>query len=149
MHLVKRNRGYILLEVLILLNIISILILLSSRIIVENITKAKLYQIKNDILTLSLDESSLIKEATIDINDNEELYENMKDSDKVNDVNYLYTYSKDSNLNIKIKEGKIFLIRKNKSGDLYRAMTSKIKKIEEEEKIILIPTSYIEYNLNL
>lgn len=73
----------------------------------------------------------------------------MKDSDKVNDVNYLYTYSKDSNLNIKIKEGKIFLIRKNKSGDLYRAMTSKIKKIEEEEKIILIPTSYIEYNLNL
>lgn len=148
MYLDKRNRGYILLEVLILLNIISIFILLNSKIIIENITKAKLYGINNDVLTLSRDENNLINEAIIDINSNEEIYKNLIDKDKVSEVDYLYQYSNDSNLSLKIKEGKIFLIRKNKAGDLYRAMISKLKIKGDREEIIILPTSYQEYNLN-
>lgn len=149
MYLDKRNRGYILLEVLILLNVISLFIILNSKIIVENVTKANLYQINEDILTLSLDENKLINEAIIDINNNEEVYKNLIDSNKVTEVNYLYKYSQDSNLNIHIKEGKIFLVRKSKRGNLYRTMISKVKKKGDEEEIIIIPTSYIVYNLNI
>lgn len=149
MHLDKRNRGYILLEVLILLNVISLFIILNSKIIVENVTKANLYEINDDILTLSLDENNLINEAIIDINNNEEVYKNLIDSNKVTEVNYLYKYSQDSNLNIRIKEGKIFLVRKSKRGNLYRTMISKVKKKGDEEEIIIIPTSYIVYNLNI
>lgn len=149
MYLDKRNRGYILLEVLILLNVISLFIILNSKIIVENVTKANLYQINDDILTLSLDENNLINEAIIDINNNEEVYKNLIDSNKVTEVNYLYKYSRDSNLSIYIKEGKIFLVRKSKNGNLYRTMISKVKKRGDEEEIIIIPTSYIVYNLNI
>ncbi len=149
MYLNKRKRGYILLEVLILLNVISLFIILNSKTIVENVTKARLYQINDDILTLRLDENNLIKEASLDINNNEEIYKNLIDSNKVTEVNYLYKYSKDSNLNIYIKEGKIFLIRKNKSGDLYRIMMHKVKKRGNKEEIIIIPTSYLAYNLNI
>jgi competence protein ComGC len=148
-YLNKRKRGYILLEVLILLNVISLFIILNSKTIVENVTKARLYQINDDILTLRLDENNLIKEASLDINNNEEIYKNLIDSNKVTEVNYLYKYSKDSNLNIYIKEGKIFLIRKNKSGDLYRIMMHKVKKRGNKEEIIIIPTSYLAYNLNI
>lgn len=148
MYLDKRNRGYILLEVLILLNIISIFILLNSKIIIENITKAKLYGINNDVLTLSRDENNLINEAIIDINSNEEIYENLIDKDKVSEVDYLYQYSNDNNLSLKIKEGKIFLIKQNQGGDLYRAMISKLKIKGDREEIIILPTYYQEYNLN-
>lgn len=148
MHLNKRNRGYILLEVVILLNVISLFIILNSKIIIENVTKANLYQINDDILTLSLDENNLINEAIIDINNNEEIYKNLIDSDQSNKVNYLYEYSKDSNFNIYINQGKIFLVRKSKSRDLYRVMIPKVKKRGNEEEIIIIPTSYIVYNLN-
>lgn len=148
MYLDKRNRGYILLEVLILLNIISIFILLNSKIIIENITKAKLYGINNDVLTLSRDENNLINEAIIDINSNEEIYKNLIDKDKVSEVDYLYQYSNDNNLSLKIKEGKIFLIKQNQGGDLYRAMISKLKIKGDREEIIILPTYYQEYNLN-
>lgn len=148
MYLDKRNRGYILLEVLILLNIISIFILFNSKIIIENITKAKLYRINNDVLTLSRDENNLINEAIIDINSNEEIYKNLIDKDKASEVDYLYQYSNDSNLSLKIKEGKIFLIRQNQGGDLYRAMISKLKIKGDREEIIILPTYYQEYNLN-
>lgn len=149
MHLKKKNEGYILLEVLLLLGIISLLIVLNSKIIVQNISKVKLYEIEDDILTLSIDESALIDEANININNNEELCAKLKDSTKQNEINFNYEYSKDSNLYIKIVSGKIFLIKKSSSGNLYRGMKLKILNGDGGEKVTVIPTTYIEFNLNL
>lgn len=149
MYLKKRKQGYILLEVLLLVGVVSFLLMVNSKVIVENITKSSLYQIKDDILTLSLNESNLIYEANLEINNSEELVETLADSNKVKSLNYNYTYSKDKNLKIKMVKGQMFLIRYENKKELYRLMDFKVKKIDDKEQIAITPTKYISYNLNL
>lgn len=149
MYLKKRKQGYILLEVLLLVGVVSFLLMVNSKIIVENITKSSLYQIKEDILTLTLNESNLIYEANLEINNSEELVETLADSNKAKSLNYNYTYSKDKNLKIKMVKGQMFLIRYEKNKELYRWMDFKVKKVDDKEQIIITPKKYISYNLNL
>lgn len=149
MYLKKRKQGYILLEVLLLVAMVSFLLMVNSKIIVENITKSSLYKINDDILTLTLNESNLIYEANSEINNNKELIETLADSNKVDSFNYNYTYSKDNNLKLKMVKGQMFLIRYENKKEQYRWMDFKVKKVDDKEQIIITPTKYISYNLNL
>ena len=58
MYIVKKH-GVIMLEVLILLNILIVLIVLSSKTIVANSSKYSLYEIGEDVLTLTNEENQL------------------------------------------------------------------------------------------
>ena len=51
------------LEVVMLLNVLLILIVLSSKMIIANVSKFSLYEIKEDILTLSSEEYELLNEV--------------------------------------------------------------------------------------
>ena len=62
MYIVKKH-GVIMLEVLILLNILIVLIVLSSKTIVANSSKYSLYEIGEDVLTLTNEENKLIEEV--------------------------------------------------------------------------------------
>ena len=59
MYIVKKH-GVIMLEVLILLNILIVLIVLSSKTIVANSSKYSLYEIGEDVLTLTNEENKLV-----------------------------------------------------------------------------------------
>ena len=59
----NKNNGVIMLEVVMFLNVLLILIVLSSKMIIANVSKFSLYEIKEDILTLSSEEYELLNEV--------------------------------------------------------------------------------------
>ena len=85
MYIVKKH-GVIMLEVLILLNILIVLIVLSSKTIVANSSKYSLYEIGEDVLTLTNEENKLIEEVKeVIFNDQEILnkFESYKDDNSI------------------------------------------------------------------
>ena len=92
MYIVKKH-GVIMLEVLILLNILIVLIVLSSKTIVANSSKYSLYEIGEDVLTLTNEENKLIEEVKeVIFNDQEILnkFESYKDD---NSISFEYCFN--------------------------------------------------------
>lgn len=138
-----------LIEVLFLFSVISLLLLVNSKIIIENMKKCSLYKINDDVLSLSSEESSLINEVILDITKNREIFEKIKNNDELKSFNYIHEYSKNNKLEIKIVNGKMFLIKNDRNSNLYRAMIFEIRKDKEIEKLVIIPEKYIAYNMDL
>ena len=80
MH-IKNKKGFVLLEVLIVINILIVLISLYARQNLVNIRKAKYYTIKEDIMTLNIEEEQFIKESEIKISSDIELVTKLKEND--------------------------------------------------------------------
>ena len=138
MHL-KRKKGFILLETLIILNILIILISLYAKENFINLRKSKYYTIKEDIMTLTIEEEELIKEVEKNISLNMDIITKLKGNGV--DEKIQLTSSKDKDLLIEIFEKDIYLIHKNGLDKKYRKLEYNIG--NEGMKIKLRPTRYV------
>lgn len=138
MH-IKSKRGFALLEVLIVINILIVLISLYARQNIINIRKSKYYKVKEDIMTLDIEEEQFIKESEIkmasDISLITKLKENgVDESVKIVSIN-------DTNLYIEILKKDIYLIHKKGLEKKYRKLEYEI--LSEPIKVNIIPTRYV------
>lgn len=138
MH-IKNKKGFALLEVLIVINILIVLISLYARQNLVNIRKSKYYTIKEDIMTLNIEEEQFIKESEIKISSDIELITKLKENDI--DEKIKIKSSKNINLWIEIFEKEIYLIHKNGSNKKYRKLEYEI--VEEPIKVNIRPTRYV------
>ena len=115
------------LEVVMLLNVLIILIVLSSKMIIANVSKFSLYEIKEDILTLSSEEYEfLLKQYKEDRN-----------------LEFQYTFSKNNNMQFIIKENEMFIKEDDlRSYESIRKINVIVKEDENKTEIIFIPTLY-------
>ena len=115
------------LEVVMLLNVLLILIVLSSKMIIANVSKFSLYEIKEDILTLSSEEYELLNEV------------NKEDRN----LEFQYTFSKNNNMQFIIKENEMFIKEDDlRSYESIRKINVIVKEDENKTEIIFIPTLY-------
>ena len=136
MYIVKKH-GVIMLEVLILLNILIVLIVLSSKTIVANSSKYSLYEIGEDVLTLTNEE---VKEVIF--NDQEILnkFESYKDD---NSISFEYCFSENENIKLIISNGNCFWNDvKSETSQLIRKIDCIFIENEESIDIIFVPSLY-------
>lgn len=142
MYIVKKH-GVIMLEVLILLNILIVLIVLSSKTIVANSSKYSLYEIGEYVLTLTNEENKLIEEVKeIIFNDQEILnkFESYKDD---NSISFEYCFSENENIKLIISNGNCFLNDvKSETSQLIRKIDCIFIENEESIDIIFVPSLY-------
>lgn len=142
MYIVKKH-GVIMLEVLILLNILIVLIVLSSKTIVANSSKYSLYEIGEDVLTLTNEENKLIEEVKeVIFNDQEILnkFESYKDD---NSKSFEYCFSENENIKLIISNGNCFLNDvKSEISQLIRKIDCIFIENEESIDIIFVPSLY-------
>ena len=142
MYIVKKH-GVIMLEVLILLNILIVLIVLSSKTIVANSSKYSLYEIGEDVLTLTNEENKLIEEVKeVIFNDQEILnkFESYKDD---NSISLEYCFSENENIKLIISNGNCFLNDvKSETSQLIRKIDCIFIENEESIDIIFVPSLY-------
>lgn len=142
MYIVKKH-GVIMLEVLILLNILIVLIVLSSKTIVANSSKYLLYEIGEDVLTLTNEENKLIEEVKeVIFNDQEILnkFESYKDD---NSISFEYCFSENENIKLIISNGNCFLNDvKSETSQLIRKIDCIFIENEESIDIIFVPSLY-------
>ena len=142
MYIVKKH-GVIMLEVLILLNILIVLIVLSSKTIVANSSKYSLYEIGEDVLTLTNEENKLIEEVKeVIFNDQEILnkFESYKDD---NSISFEYCFSENENIKLIISNGNCFLNDvKSETSQLIIKIDCIFIENEESIDIIFVPSLY-------
>lgn len=142
MYIVKKH-GVIMLEVLILLNILIVLIVLSSKTIVANSSKYSLYEIGEGVLTLTNEENKLIEEVKeVIFNDQEILnkFESYKDD---NSISFEYCFSENENIKLIISNGNCFLNDvKSETSQLIRKIDCIFIENEESIDIIFVPSLY-------
>lgn len=136
---IKRKRGFVLLETLIVINILMVLISLYTKQNFINLRKAKYYTIKEDIMTLNVDEEKLISEAEINISSDVELIMRLKENGADEKIKIIS--AEDKKLWIEIFEKEIYLIHKNGLNKRYRKLEYEI--VGEPMKINLSPTRYV------
>ena len=139
----NKNKGIIMLEVLLILNILLVLIMYSSKFIVINCSKFNLYNIKEDIKAITENENELLREVIKEINEKDNIKEifNLYKEDKT--ISYEYFYSENKEIRFLIKNGELYI--ENKSNQS-RPIVSKLDmKILENEEIVFMPTTYKLY----
>lgn len=139
----NKNNGVIMLEVVMLLNVLLILIVLSSKMIIANVSKFSLYEIKEDILTLSSEEYELLNEVKESVLKDNEIIKILKQYKEDRNLEFQYTFSKNNNMQFIIKENEMFI----KEDDLrpyesIRKINVIVKEDENKTEIIFIPTLY-------
>lgn len=142
MYIVKKQ-GAIMLEVLVLLNILMVLIVLSSKTIVANSSKYSLYGISEDILTLTNEENELIKEVKALILSNQEILNKFKNYKDDNSINYEYSFSENKNIKLIIVNGNCFLNEvKSGTSQFIRKVDCIFIEDEENINVIFVPRLY-------
>lgn len=136
---IKKKRGFALLETLIVINILIVLISLYAKQNFVNLRKSKYYTIKDDIMTLNMEEEKLIKEGEIKISSDIELVTKLKENGVDEKIKIIS--SKDINLWIEIYEKDIYMIHKSGSDKKYRKLEYDI--VSEPMKVNLSPTRYV------
>ena len=139
----NKNNGVIMLEVVMFLNVLLILIVLSSKMIIANVSKFSLYEIKEDILTLSSEEYELLNEVKESVLKDNEIIKILKQYKEDRNLEFQYTFSKNNNMQFIIKENEMFI----KEDDLrlyesIRKINVIVKEDENKTEIIFIPTLY-------
>ena len=124
------------LEVVMLLNVLLILIVLSSKMIIANVSKFSLYEIKEDILTLSSEEYELLNEVKESVLKDNEIIKILKQYKEDRNLEFQYTFSKNNNMQFIIKENEI------RSYESIRKINVIVKEDENKTEIIFIPTLY-------
>ena len=105
----NKNNGVIMLEVVMLLNVLLILIVLSSKMIIANVSKFSLYEIKEDILTLSSEEYEFLNEVKESVLKDNEIIKILKQYKEDRNLEFQYTFSKNNNMQFIIKENEMFI----------------------------------------
>ena len=105
-----------------------------------DIEKSSLYTINNDLLYMDESELEFIDVVKEEINKNQELKDKIKNDELIKELEYRYT---NDDFSFNITKGKIFLIKSENKNKLYK----KLKAINLEEEIIIIPDYYKAYNL--
>ena len=122
------------LEVVMFLNVLLILIVLSSKMIIANVSKFSLYEIKEDILTLSSEEYELLNEVKESV---------LKQYKEDRNLEFQYTFSKNNNMQFIIKENEMFIKEDDlRSYESIRKINVIVKEDENKTEIIFIPTLY-------
>ena len=139
----NKNKWIIMLEVLLILNILLVLIMYSSKFIVINCSKFNLYNIKEDIKAITENENELLREVIKEINEKDNIKEifNLYKEDKT--ISYEYFYSENKEIRFLIKNGELYIENKSNKS---RPIVSKLDmKILENEEIVFMPTTYKLY----
>ena len=139
----NKNNGVIMLEVVIFLNVLLILIVLSSKMIIANVSKFSLYEIKEDILTLSSEEYELLNEVKESVLKDNEIIKILKQYKEDRNLEFQYTFSKNNNMQFIIKENEMFIKEDDlRSYESIRKINVIVKEDENKTEIIFIPTLY-------
>lgn len=134
------KEAFILVETMILTAVCILALSIYVKSIIWDIEKSSLYSMNEDLLYMDEAELKFIDDVEEEINKNQELKDKIKDNELIKELEYRYT---DDDLSFKITKGKIFLIKSENKNKLYR----KLKTINLEEEIIIIPDYYKAYNL--
>lgn len=140
----KRKKGVVMLEVLILLNILIVLIVYNSKTILANLNKYDLYEIKEDIFYLNDLEYNLLNEVEDLIKNDEEIFVLINSYKDDLSINYEYSFSKNEKLKFLICEGKLYI------KEIFPGKTETIREIDvvfiedhmENVEIIFKPKLY-------
>lgn len=139
----NKNNGVIMLEVVMFLNVLLILIVLSSKMIIANVSKFSLYEIKEDILTLSSEEYELLNEVKESVLKDNEIIKILKQYKEDRNLEFQYTFSKNNNMQFIIKENEMFIKEDDlRSYESIRKINVIVKEDENKTEIIFIPTLY-------
>lgn len=139
----NKNNGVIMLEVVMLLNVLIILIVLSSKMIIANVSKFSLYEIKEDILTLSSAEYEFLNEVKESVLKDNEIIKILKQYKEDRNLEFQYTFSKNNNMKFIIKENEMFIKEDDlRSYESIRKINVIVKEDENKTEIIFIPTLY-------
>ena len=139
----NKNNGVIMLEVVMLLNVLLILIVLSSKMIIANVSKFSLYEIKEDILTLSSEEYELLNEVKESVLKDNEIIKILKQYKEDRNLEFQYTFSKNNNMQFIIKENEMFIKEDDlRAYESIRKINVIVKEDENKTEIIFIPTLY-------
>ena len=134
------KEAFILVETMILTAVCILVLSMYVKSIIWDIEKSSLYSMNEDLLYMDEAELKFIDDVEEEINKNQELNDKIKDNELIKELEYRYT---DDDLSFKITKGRIFLIKSENKNKLYR----KLKTINLEEEIIIIPDYYKAYNL--
>ena len=134
------KEAFILVETMILTAVCILVLSMYVKSIIWDIEKSSLYSMNEDLLYMDESELEFIDVVKEEINKNQELKDKIKDNELIKELEYRYT---DDDLSFKITKGMIFLIKSENKNKLYR----KLKTINLEEEIIIIPDYYKAYNL--
>lgn len=134
------KEAFILVETMILTAVCILVLSMYVKSIIWDIEKSSLYSMNEDLLYMDEAELKFIDDVEEEINKNQELKDKIKDNELIKELEYRYT---DDDLSFKITKGMIFLIKIENKNKLYR----KLKTINLEEEIIIIPDYYKAYNL--
>lgn len=134
------KEAFILVETMILTAVCILVLSMYVKSIIWDIEKSSLYSMNEDLLYMDEAEFKFIDDVEEEINKNQELKDKIKDNELIKELEYRYT---DDDLSFKITKGMIFLIKSENKNKLYR----KLKTINLEEEIIIIPDYYKAYNL--
>ena len=134
------KEAFILVETMILTAVCILVLSMYVKSIIWDIEKISLYSMNEDLLYMDEAELKFIDDVEEEINKNQELKDKIKDNELIKELEYRYT---DDDLSFKITKGMIFLIKSENKNKLYR----KLKTINLEEEIIIIPDYYKAYNL--
>ena len=141
MYIKKTEKeGFILVETMIVTAVCILVLSMYVKSIIWDIEKSSLYSMNEDLLYMDEAELKFIDDVEEEINKNQELKDKIKDNELIKELEYRYT---DDDLSFKITKGMIFLIKSENKNKLYR----KLKTINLEEEIIIIPDYYKAYNL--
>ena len=139
----NKNNGVIMLEVVMLLNVLIILIVLSSKMIIANVSEFSLYEIKEDILTLSSEEYEFLNEVKESVLKDNEIIKILKQYKEDRNLEFQYTFSKNNNMQFIIKENEMFIKEDDlRSYESIRKINVIVKEDENKTEIIFIPTLY-------
>ena len=140
----RKKQGVIMLEVLVLLNILTILIIYNSKIIISNLSKCNLYEIKEDIFYLNDLEYDLLSEIVILIDESEEVESFIYGYKDDLNIKYEYVFSKNENLKFVIEEGKLYLKERFsvKTESIREVDALFIKNDKEEIEVVFRPKLY-------
>ena len=127
------------LEVVMLLNVLLILIVLSSKMIIANVSKFSIYEIKEDILTLSSEEYELLNEVKESVLKDNEIIKILKQYKEDRNLEFQYTFSKNNNMQFIIKENEMFIKEDDlRSYESIRKINVIVKEDENKTEIIFI-----------
>lgn len=139
----NKNNGVIMLEVVMLLNVLLILIVLSSKMIIANVSKFSIYEIKEDILTLSSEEYELLNEVKESVLKDNEIIKILKQYKEDRNLEFQYIFSKNNNMQFIIKENEMFIKEDDlRSYESIRKINVIVKEDKNKTEIIFIPTLY-------
>lgn len=141
MYIKKTEKeGFILVETMIIVAVCILILNMYIKGTIGDIEKSSLYTINNDLLYMDESELEFIDVVKEEINKNQELKDKIKNDELIKELEYRYI---NDDFSFNITKGKIFLIKSENKNKLYK----KLKAINLEEEIIIIPDYYKAYNL--